>query len=113
MMGSSANIFYGFASESAKSCYRPPLLRRHWRRRNWWLRVLAAHRPDLPNGMQDWLAGSGRSLEQDLIGIALEAIATILESSELKSFWDEGGVEHADNWDKAVDELKQRLNKCS
>lgn len=70
--------------------------------------ALAGHpAPDLPDGVQTWVAAHSGTVSPDLRALALAAVERVATESELQELWaesDEGGA-----WSNRVEELRGRL----
>ena len=64
---------------------------------------------DLPAGARRALAGAGLEADRGLVDLAVRAVETVLERSELARWWARHRPERAAAWAEAVDGLKTRI----
>ncbi len=63
---------------------------------------------NLPEDLQNWVGQQEIIIDQDLIDAALQTIARVMITSELKELWEESEV-HFPEWLAVIEDLRARL----
>jgi hypothetical protein len=75
--------------------------------------ILGRPPKELPKAIKEWLDTKIWLPKTEVIEMARQAVAKIHTSSELKTFWEEGGGAHASPWHDAVADLERRLGQVA
>jgi hypothetical protein len=64
----------------------------------------------LPSDVSEWIAAN-KLPNRGLIEVAKRVVSRVLDNSELKELWAEGGADYAKSWQTELQDLLDRLNE--